>query len=352
MLIRRILAAALMAGAVAGSQAQTGELNLLTDLGTPFPPGCLSIDLPEQPPEGTIPLVDTNMTAPTINSNSRDGSVRVRIWRVACDDEGFSVILVRMSQSGGANPIVVPQVFADTGDVEIPDHKAQLLRLQGSGDVGASGDIVTENGTTWMLGVDPFSLSSVDDPDPEPSFFPADYNGTITLEFFWGAYASAVPNFTTFVLDQFEPTLDLPQFDQPVLNGRYSGQWVLDGAPRQGLVLQIAEQVSENFVFAIFFTYLDGQPIWVVGNSSPALTQPGPVAIQMSTLENGEFISDPNQPPADQVTVDSAGSIQIEVIDCNRIRVNYDFSPLGKGTGSMELDRLVRIAGYDCNPLQ
>lgn len=345
MTFHRILAASLLVGtAVGGAQAQTGELNLLTDLGTPFPPGCLSIDLPEQPRSQDALLVDTNMTAPTINSDSRDGSVGVQVWRVACDDDDFSVVLVRMNQNGGANPIVVPQVFADAGDVQLPFHEGQLLLLPGAGNVGATGGIITEQGTTWMLAVDPISI------DGATTFLPEDYNATFTVEFNWGSFATAEPEGTRFVLDQFEPTLDLPQFDQPVLNGRYSGQWVLAGAPRQGLVLQVAEAVDQNFVFAIFFTYFDGQPIWVVGNSAAALAQPGPVTVQMSTLENGAFISDPNQPTADQILVGSAGSIEIEVIDCNRIRVHYDFSPLGEGTGSMELDRLIRIAGYDCNP--
>src|SRR6056297_739879 len=113
MIFRRFLAAAFLAGAAATTQAQTGELNLLTDLGTPFPPGCLSIDLPEQPRSPDSVLVDTNVAAPTINSNSRDGRVRVQIWRVACDDDDFSVVLVRLSQSGGDNPIVVPTIFAE-----------------------------------------------------------------------------------------------------------------------------------------------------------------------------------------------------------------------------------------------
>ena len=65
---------------------------------------------------------------------------------------------------------------------------------------------------------------------------------------------------------------------------------------------------------------------------------------------NGAFITDPNQPNRDEITEDAAGSIEIEVLDCNRLRVNYDFTPLGKGIGTMELDRLARIAGYDCNP--
>jgi len=346
MLFRRILAATFLAGAAAGTHAQLGEINLLTDLGTPFPPGCLSINLPEQPPEGTIPLVDTNVAAPTVNSNSRDGSVRVRIWRVACDDEDFSVVLVGMSQNGGANPIVVPTVFADAGDVELPFHEAQLLLLPGAGNVGATGGIITETGTTWMLAVDPVSI------DGATEFLPEDYNSTFTVEFNWGSFATAQPEGTRFVLDQFVPEIDLPQFDQPVLNGRYSGQWTLEGAPRQGLFLTVGEQVDSNFVFAIFFTYLDGQPFWVTGNTAPALAQPGPVTVPMFTLENGAFITDVNQPPPEQVVPSDVGTIEIEVIDCNQLRVNYDFSPLGKGTGTMVLDRLARIAGYDCNPWQ
>lgn len=346
MIFRRILAVTLLAGAAAGTQAQLGEINLLTDLGTPFPPGCLSIDLPEQPRSEDSLLADNNVAAPTINSNSRNGSVRVRIWRVACDDEDFSVVLVRMSQNGGANPIVVPTVFADAGDVQLPFHEAQLLLLPGAGNVGATGGIITESGTTWMLAVDPISI------DGATEFLPEDYNATFTVEFNWGSFATAQPEGTRFVLDQFVPEIDLPQFDEPVLNGRYSGQWTLAGAPRQGLFLTVGEQVDTNFVFAIFFTYLDGQPFWMTGNTTPALAQPGPVTVPMFTLQNGAFITDANQPPPEQVAPSDVGTIEIEVIDCNRLRVNYDFSPLGKGTGTMELDRLARIAGYDCNPWQ
>jgi len=342
-LVPVILAAA---GAATSAQAQNGELNLLTDLGTPFPPGCLSIDLPEQPPSDDSVLVDSSVAAPTINSNSRDGAVRIQIWRVACDDDDFSVVLVRMAQDSGPNPIVVPQVFADAGDVNLPFHEAQLLLLPGAGNVGATGGIITEGGTTWMLAVDPFSI------DGATTFLPEDYNEAFTVEFNWGSFATAQPEGTRFVLDRFEPALDPPQFDAPVLNGRYSGQWIREGAEFQGLVLQIGEQIDENFIFAIFFTYLDGEPLWVVGNTDPDTLEPGAVTVPMLRLENGAFITAQSQPPGDQVSIDAAGTIEIEVIDCNTLRVNYDFVPLGQGTGSMDLDRLIRIAGYDCNPWQ
>lgn len=325
------------------ADAQNGELNLLTDLGTPFPPGCLSIDLPEQPRNEDSLIVDQNLTVPSLYSNSFDSTIRIRVWRVACADEGYSVVLVRLRRVNGGT-IVVPQVFAEAGDVTEPLHEAQLLQLPGAGNVGASGGIITNAGTTWMLGVDPFPLAG------DTVFLPEDYNGTFSLEFNWGSYAPARPEGFTVLVDEFVPAIDPPQFDQPVLNGRYSGQWVVTGAERQGLVLQVAERPEDNFVFAIFFTYLDGEPVWLAGNTTPRLIDPGPITMDSFIYDGGAFIADANQPPASQIQGTNAGPITIEPIDCNRISVAYDFSPIGKGSGSVVMERLVRIAGYDCNP--
>lgn len=333
-----------------GSRAQTGEINVFTDLGNPFPPGCLSLDIPDQPAGPDNVLVDQIIPMPSVNSNTRDENVRVQIWRVACLDDSFSVVIVRLDPEDDSAIVLVPQVFVHPIDPSDPPsifgYQAQLAELPGSGNAGASGQIMRVAGQYWMLAVDPAPLSGA------RNFVPEDYNRQFRIEFWWGDYSgTSTPNVLLDV-DAFEPTLDPPQFSQPVLNGRYTGQWVLDGAPRQGLVLQIAERIEDHFVFAIFFTYLDGEPVWVVGNSTPALIEPGPVTIQMATLQGGAFMADPVQPAREDVIPSDAGSITITPLDCNRIRVDYDFTPLGFGIGSMTLDRLVRIAGYDCNPWQ
>ncbi|MDX1625123.1 MAG: hypothetical protein R3323_01305 [Wenzhouxiangellaceae bacterium] len=343
-ILSRGLAAALLLGA-AQAHAQYGEMNLLTELGTPFPPGCLSIQVPEAPDSPDLLLVDSDLDVPSINSDVPDARVRLRVWRVACADDGFSVVIVRLRQLSG-DPVLVPTVWAEAGNVQRPDHSAQLLKVPAAGNVGASSNTVTLNGTSWMLAVDPLAV------DGSTNFFPADYNGTFTLEFTWGDFSLVDPARFLFTIDQFEPALDPPQFDQPLLNGRYTGQWIAQGAPRQGLVLQVAELIDTNYVFAIFFTYLNDQPIWVVGNSQAQPQVPGPVAVPMFTLQGGAFIADPSQPPAQDISSSDAGSISISVIDCNTIRVDYDFGPLGFGTGSIDMQRLIRIAGYDCNPWQ
>lgn len=349
--ILALLASVILAVYAQSAHAQAGELNLLTDLNTPFPPGCLSIDLPSQPRTAESILVNETLFVPSLLSSTRDQQVRLTIWRAACADDDFSVVLVRMRHIGNPDDpnlpfVLVPQVFAEAGaNVDFPGHEAQLVRVPGAGNVGASGRFLSTDNTTWMLTVDPVALIG------DSFFLPEDYNDSFTVEFNWGSFAPiSVPGFV-FVLDRFEPELDPPQFDQQVLNGRYTGQWVRPGAERQGLVLQIAELIDRNFVFAIFFTYLDGEPIWVVGNSPAVQVQPGPVTIDpMIVLENGSFITDAQQTPEDQVDIMVAGNIEIEVVDCNNLRVNYDFTGLGKGAGSMDLVRLIRIAGYDCNP--
>lgn len=344
MAVQAIVALGLALAAPTDARAQAGELNVFTDLNTPFPPGCLSIDIPEQPASADNLLVDQLVQMPSINSSSRDEPVELQIWRVACADDGFSVVVVRLDPVNNDALVLVPQLFAGAGDVQNPFHEAQLIKLPGTGNLGASGSILPVSGSTWMLAVNPVSI------DLGTLFLFTEYNDQFTLELNWGSYSTAQPEGVRFLLDQFEPALDPPQFDQPVLNGRYSGQWVLEGAPRQGLVLQIAERISDNFVFAIFFTYLDGQPVWVVGNSTPAVVTPGAVSIAMATLENGAFITDPNQPPREDVIASNAGTISILPLNCNQIRVSYDFSPLGHGSGTIDLNRLVRIAGHDCNP--
>jgi len=343
--------ALILALSVPTVHAQSGELNFLTDLNTPFPPGCLSIDIPSQPRTDDSVLVEQTLAVPSLNSQTLDAQVRLTIWRVACADEGFSVVLLRLQHLEGP-VITVPHLWAEAGSVEVPRHAAQLLGIPGSGPVGATGEFLFQGERrTWMLTVEPVRFNDAD--SNAPFFLPENYNETFTLELTWESLTPAADSFFTFQIARFEPDLDPPQFDQTVLNGRYSGMWERPGAERQALLLQIAELIDSNFVFAIFFTYLDGQPTWVTGNSSPEAAQPGPVTMDpMVTLSQGAFITDEDQPPKEQVdqTQTKAGSMSIEAIDCNTIRVDYDFTELGKGTGSMELNRAIRIAGYDCNP--
>jgi hypothetical protein len=168
---------------VAGRASATGEINVLTDLYSPFPPGCVALSLPTAPASSSNQLYDETVWVPSIGSAFKDARVRIRIWRMGCHDAGYSIVMVRLNKVSGSNPVLIPQVFADVGSVNEPWHQAQLIRHPAVGNIGASGNVITESGTTFMLGVDPISIDGLTD------FFPEDYNDLFTLEFFWGAYA-------------------------------------------------------------------------------------------------------------------------------------------------------------------
>ncbi len=151
-------------------------------------------------------------------------------------------------------------------------------------------------------------------------------------------------------MPEFDPALDPPQFTNPPLHGRYTGQWIVEGLPRQGLVLQVGELPPDrNFLFLTMFTYLDGAPTWVVGNVDfPVGT--ASVTVNMWRLEGGEFFTEPLGSYArEDVIQERLGTMTISARHCNVIDAEIDFSESGFGVVSRRFERLIRIAGYDCD---
>lgn len=342
--MRRILLVVLIL--LAGRAAATGEINVLTDLDSPFPAGCIAVSLPVEPVSEDNTLYDEVVPAPGMNRNSLDSEVRVTIWRVGCHEPGHSVVMVRLQKVSGENPVLVPQVFAEAGTVDLPFHRAQLITHPAVGDVGASSNTIPEDGRTWMLAVEPFSV------DGETTFTPSDYNELFTLELFWGAYTlDAAQQGELFDINEYIPEFDPPQFEFPLLHGRMSGQWVIDGIPSTGLSLMVGEQEDDtNFVFALFFTYFEGEPFWVTGNTGGQ--EPGFdfVEFDMYAISGGEFFSlGPDSFDQDDLSQEKLGIMSIEAIDCNTLLIGYDFAEAGLGNDVIEARRMVDVAGYDCN---
>lgn len=333
---------------LAGRASATGEINVLTDLYSPFPPGCIALSLPEEPISADNELYDETIWAPGIESTFKDARVRVQIWRVGCHDAGYSVVMVRLTKISGPNPVLVPQVFADAGSVDVPRHQGQLIRHPAVGNVGASGNIISESGTTFMLGVDPLSVNG------ETDFFPEDYNDLFTLELFWGGFAPAAAPFgELFDIFPYEPALDPTQFEVPLLHGRMTGQYSFTGIPSTGLQLLVNERVDDaNFIFVTVFTYLNGEPFWLVGNTEGEAPGFPWVELDMRRVTGGAFFGlGPGQTSPNDIQDDVVGTLFIEALDCNTLLVGYDFSALGLGSGTMEANRdEFSIAGYACNP--
>lgn len=345
------LPALILALMIAGNASANGEINVLTDLFSPFPPGCVALSLPEAAASGDNLMWDETVLAPSVETGTLDSEVRVQIWRTGCTDAGRSVVMVRL-QNLSDSLVLVPQVFVEAGEAELPFHEAQLITRPAVGNIGASGNVMSAAGETFMVSADPVSVD-------EETFFSVDeYNELFTLELFWGGFAPSVNEGELFPVFPYEPALDPPQYEFPLLHGRMSGSYTVPGKAATGLFLNVAETlidtpdgpVDANFFFAVFFTYLNGEPVWVVGNT-PGI-EPGPdlVELDMQITEGGRFFTDPGSFTEDDVNRESIGTMQIEVLDCNTLLLNYDFAGSGLGVGSLTVERLARVAGYDCNP--
>jgi hypothetical protein len=338
-----------------GNASAQGEINVLTDLFSPFPPGCVGLNLPVAPSSADNLLYDETVRAPSIGSATANSDVRVQIWRLGCADDGFSVVMVRLSNQSD-NEVLIPRVFVDTSIKQgLLWNDAQLITSPAVGNISASGGILPEAGRTFMLALDPLSLF-----DEETLFTVDDYNSEFFLELFWGAYAPipASANPELFVIAEYNPALDPPQFPTPLLHGRMNGAYVFEGKPSAGLFLNIGEQVTNtadgpeerNFVFVAFFTYLGGEPYWLVGSPGPQDPGINEVTIPMISVRGGDFFTNPASYTDADLDVESVGTLGIEVIDCNNLQLDYNFNGIGVGQGQIQAQRLIRVAGYDCNP--
>lgn len=178
---------------------------------------------------------------------------------------------------------------------------------------------------------------------------PDEYNFPVEVILDFGPSMSLDPQTVSIPVPSYFSDLFPPEFPAPPLHGRYSGQWAVEGLPRSGLVLQVAEiNQNRNFVFAIWFTYLNGEPVWVVGNADLDVGS-NEIEIPMTILENGGFITDPGSFTSEDVNTFSVGTMTLRAVHCNQLEADIDFSQGGLGQNSLVLDRLIRIAGYDCD---
>lgn len=318
-----------------------------------------SFSVPKKVPHGCLYVLPSRFEAPpddlpvsgTVALEDEFGvvaNVRVRIWRIGCHEPNRSAIAMNLRyEPANRNSLGLPSLKLIPENSDGPGSAAYFSLFSGhSAEAGAFSGPGTEIFTLseQVLFVDGVTLI-VDTADEDLSF--DQYNGQIDIEFDFGAeqvFRSAVPAYV--------PALHKPQIPVSPFNGRYSGQWIVDGLPRSGLSLQIGEVGPErNYVFAIWFTYLDGEPIWIVGNTDFALGSSS-VEIELARLEGGQLMTQPGSYTRDDISVVPLGTMLIETVHCNRLQATVDFTDSGLGFQHLEFERLLRIAGYDCDQTQ
>lgn len=302
-------------------------------------------------PYGCLKVVPSVRSGPPVETffdnqiqvvdNGVSGLVRIRAWRIGCHEPNASAIMLNFELISGNGAIRYPEVSLVTPDSEI--RSAGLFafaRTSFYDSRGASLEPMTDQFLATL--VEGFSFVVDTDSD---SISKQQYNGALELRLRWpGGPGVGID------VPAFDKVLDPPQFTSPPLHGRYTGQWIVDGLPRQGLVLQVGELPPDrNFVFVTMFTYLNGVPTWVVGNADFPVGAAS-VTVNMWTLEGGEFFTEPlNSYAREDVVQEKVGTMTIRARHCNVIDADFDFSESGFGVASRRFERLIRTAGYDCD---
>ncbi|NKI33852.1 hypothetical protein HFP89_01575 [Wenzhouxiangella sp. XN79A] len=273
--------------------------------------------------------------------------VRVRAWRVGCHEPGRSAILVNF-----ALPVLPDSVLLAPA--------VQLAPTGGSVALDASLALFSDRGPA--TGIDP-APGRLQGPANEPTsadgltfvvqgdetIDAVTYNGAVDLLVDFAEDRLGDGRRLRIPLAAYDPQSDARQWPFPPLHGRYSGQWVSPDLPRTGLQLQIGEIApNRNFLFAIWFTYRDGAPYWVVGNTDLGIFQ-SEVTFDLLELSGGGFITEPGGFDDDEVSVRRVGTMTLRPRHCNEIVVELDFGEAGLGAQALVLERLIRIAGYDCD---
>lgn len=288
-------------------------------------------------------LVDETIA---VDDENRDGTnLRIRMWRLGCHEPGRSAIMLNFNiEEGPINSLDMPFI---------------RLSVPGSEDDFIGNTSLHSSGIFDSFIVDTPSLAELTELEDDGITYILDswssglsveqYNSDLDVEMLF-------PGSQTFetVIPAYDPEMHLTSFRFQDFSGRHSGQWVAEGLPRTGLVLQVGEIAPErNFIFAIWFTYLDGEPIWLAGNTDISRFGDYEATIDLFSFEGGNLITDTGSYTAEQVSNNYFGTMNLRVIHCNLLEADIDFSDTGFGIeNGLQLTRLVRIAGYDCDQTQ
>lgn len=327
------------------------------DVVSAVPRGCLS-ELPNARdiPQGQVIAAGTvSQDFIPEGASQRSVNVRVTVWRHGCHDPNRSAILVHFSLPNGISDALAEQIrmrpmmaLRDDQGEDIPlvayhwNHGVEGALGAKTGVRGFDADAF-DDGVTYVLDTPAYGSVSAEQLDQLIDR----YNAGGQLRIGWGSQTVLVN------VNAYTPSADKPQLTAPVFTGRMTGQWIADGLPATGLVLQVGEvpKQDRNYVFAIWFTYLDGKPIWVAANKD--IDQGvNEVTLDMAYFEGGELFNRPGDFSGTDISAEILGTMTLRVVNCNQIEAVTNFSGSGLGTSTLNLQRLIRIAGYDCDGTQ
>ncbi len=145
------------------------------------------------------------------------------------------------------------------------------------------------------------------------------------------------------VLGQFVFELLETQGNFP-LAGEHSGLYFIPENSGDGVNLIISEGEENNTVLVTWYTYRDGQQMWLVG-STGFLTGDTEVTISMFRTSGGQFGDDFN---ADDVEVTPWGSVSVSIPTCGHMNMAFEGTENIDEFGTAQYTQLTGVGDLRC----
>jgi hypothetical protein len=345
---------------------------------SPYPPGCITTPQMQQALagdrvaevwSGTVELLQADLAGSLVYYDNSFIPMDLTVYRVGCAEPNRSVILLEFSIPDGAladeRQFVLPEVVVLNDELHGDDNGRYPMLLAAepnSWGAGPSADGVLEqhigdfstrqsgaSGLRWVYVLD------VPVPEPDWQDINADWHPDLALSS--AAYNDTVKLLVTSAYEgtliTIPPTHEVLETRRGMeLNGRLSGNWVVDGATDQGVMLSFSSIVgrpvapleSPMLVFLSWYTFdAQGRMLWLTGSAEfqAGATE---VWVPLVYVSNGQFMS------SQGAFRRAAGSVRLAVRSCNSIQMDYGLSELGLGMGTQFLQRIfaMEIAGFPC----
>lgn len=128
---------------------------------------------------------------------------------------------------------------------------------------------------------------------------------------------------------------------KPSLDGRFSGHWFVEEQDAQGATIIVGVNDDGPYIFMVWFTYLGGEPFWIVAQGSFA-TGDDHATLQTFRLSGLDFFDAVGVAERSEI-----GEIEISITDCDELDVSYALGELG--SGQVQMQRLASVEGRGCD---
>lgn len=126
------------------------------------------------------------------------------------------------------------------------------------------------------------------------------------------------------------------------LSACHSGTWYQPSQNGHGLQAQVIGSGNQQQLVAIWFTYLNGQQVWLLG-AGPV--QGNQATLPMTITRGGQFPPNFN---AANVVREPWGSLTFRVVDSQTARMEWQSGVAGFSSGGLDLVRLTTLLGNAC----